>query len=79
MMKGNDMVILAMRIEIFSNDMVILHYYVLYPVTRIISLRDHDNDHDNNITTDLNDNNHLCYLQNNMITDLNISVIFRIM
>ena len=29
-----------------------------------------------NITTDLKDNNHVCYFQNNMITYLNIYVIF---
>jgi len=36
----------------------------------------HDNDDDNNIITDLNDNKHLCYFHNNMIIDLQISVIF---
>jgi len=32
----------------------------------------------NNITTNLNDNNHLFYVQNIMITYLNIHVIFKI-
>ena len=42
---------------------VLLHYYALSNNKNNFShVRDHDNSNDNNITTDLNDNYHLCYL-----------------